>query len=72
VLLARYLVSEGDVRESIEPKSCRSLYKQAHEMTVMTSTYLHAIFIAGEDVKEVTSESGLDGNWSVLLSQHRL
>jgi hypothetical protein len=41
-------------------------------MTVMISKYLHVIFVAGENVKEVTFETGLDGNWSVLLSQYCL
>jgi hypothetical protein len=60
------------VRGSIEPKSCRSLYKQDHEMTGMISTHLHVIFIAAKNVKEVNFEIGLDGNWSVLLTQYRL
>ena len=66
VTLLEKLQGEGVVRGSNEPKSCRLLYKQDHEMMVMISTYLYVIFIAGENVKEVTFETGLDGNWSVL------
>jgi len=68
MLLAK-LQGEGVVSGSNEPRSCRSLYKQDHEMTVMISTYLHVIFIAAENVKEVAFETLLDTNWSVLLSQ---
>jgi hypothetical protein len=66
------LQGEGVVSGSIEPKSCGSLYKQDHEMTVMISTYLHVIFIAANDVMGVTFKIGLDENWFVLLAQYRL
>jgi hypothetical protein len=41
-------------------------------MTVMIATYLNVIFIAAQVKMEVTFETGLDANWSVLLSQYRL